>query len=169
MQLARYILVSTVLLVTASAATSAGADPFERGSVRGSVVVGSGRAFDDDYTVFGLSAGYFFAPGLEAGVDAEWWSGGERDISKISPQVRYVMPLEGPVRPYAGAFYRHTSVEDLDDLESAGYRLGGYLLTGANTYLSAGWVQEYYLDCDEDVYRSCDDSYVELSFGISLR
>lgn len=162
------VLIASMLVVFSCHTATAMADPFERGGIRGSVVIGSGRAFDESYTVYGVSAGYFFARGFEAGMDAEWWTGGERDISKFSPQVRYVANLNGPIRPYVGGFYRYTNIEDLDDLESAGYRLGAYLLTGSNAYLSAGVVQEYYLDCDDDIYGSCDDSYVEMSVGITF-
>jgi len=45
------------------------ADPFQQGSLRGSIVVGSGEAFENEYTIIGLGAGYYLKGGVELGLD----------------------------------------------------------------------------------------------------
>lgn len=145
------------------------AEPFVQGSTRATLIVGSGRAFDENYLVIGAGLAYYLVNGLEAGIDVESWTGADPGILKLSPQLRYVLPLEGPVRPYAGAFYRLTQIEDYEDLESAGYRAGVYLLAGGGTYFGIGVVQERYLECDESVFVSCDETYTEAVLSFAIR
>jgi hypothetical protein len=147
---------------------AAGRDPFDEGSVRLSVLVGSGYAFDETYFIIGVGAGYFVAKGLELGIDAESWTGATPHVTKISPEVRYVVPTNGAVRPYLGGFYRRTMIENRDDLNSVGARAGIYFLSGQGSYFGAGAVYENYLSCNEAVYRSCSDTYPELIFAIAF-
>ncbi len=149
-------------------ASAAGRDPFAEGSMRLSVLVGNGYAFDESYLIVGVGFGYFVATGLELGLDAENWSGSSPHITKVSPAIRYVVPTNGPVRPYVGAFYRRTMIENLDDLNSAGGRAGLYLVSGQGSYFGAGAVYEKYFNCDEAVYRSCSDTYPEIIFAIAF-
>ena len=148
--------------------TIADADPFARGNFRASVVGGSGRAFDDTYFILGLGAGYYLIDGLEVGLDGEAWFGGDPDIYKISPALRYVLPLDAMLRPYVGGFYRHTFIQGLDDLDSLGARGGVYFVTGSNWFFGVGVVYESYLNCSESTYSSCDDVYPEITFSISF-
>lgn len=145
------------------------ADPFSQGSMRASVIVGSGRAFDENYLIIGGGLAYYLTNGLEVGVDAEAWTGNDPKIYKFSPEARYVFPLRSPVRPYVGAFYRLTDIQDHDNLESVGYRAGIYMVAGGGSYFGLGMAQENYLDCNESIYQSCDDTYVEATINIALR
>ena len=149
-------------------AGAADKDPFADGSMRLSVIVGSGYAFSESYLIVGVGFGYFLANGLELGLDVENWSGSSPHIVKISPEVRYVVPTKGPLRPYVGAFYRRTLIENYDDLNSAGGRAGIYLLSGQGSYFGAGAVYEKYFSCNQAIYHSCSDTYPEIIFAISF-
>jgi hypothetical protein len=72
------------------------------------------------------------------------------------------------LKPYLGAFYRRTDVENLPDLDSVGGRAGVYLRAGGNAHVGLGVVYESYLDCNETIYRSCDSTYGELTFTIAF-
>lgn len=156
------------LALLLSSAPVGAADAFARGQARASVIAGSGRAFDEDYLVIGAGLAYYPVDGLELGVDGEAWTGGDPSVYKLSPQLRYVFG-RGSIRPYAGAFYRYTDIEGQDGLQSFGGRAGFYLSLGGGTYLGLGLVQERYLDCDEDVYRSCEEGYAEAVLSVGLR
>jgi hypothetical protein len=159
---------ASLLFCTAIPADAAGSDPFAGGSMRASVLVGNGYAFDESYVVIGVGFGYFVAKGLELGLDMESWTSGTPGITKISPALRYVVPTNSTVRPYLGAFYRRTNIENYDDLNSIGGRAGVYFVSGRGSYFGAGLVYENYLSCDEAVYRSCSDTYPEIIFAIAF-
>lgn len=162
------VLAFLLLCATLPADAGVGRDPFANGSMRLSVVVGNGYAFDQSYLVVGVGFGYFVANGLELGLEAESWSSGDPGITKISPAVRYVVPTSGAIKPYIGAFYRWTMIENLDDLTSLGGRAGIYFMSGQGFYFGGGMVYEKYLSCDEAVYRSCSDTYPEIIFAITF-
>jgi hypothetical protein len=165
---ALFAVLAAPLLCPALPAEAAGRDPFADGSMRLSVLVGNGYAFEESYLVVGVGFGYFIAKGLELGIDGESWSSGTPGITKISPALRYVVPTNSAVRPYLGAFYRRTMIDNYDDLDSAGGRAGIYFMSGQGSYFGAGMVYEKYLSCDEAVYRSCSDSYPEIIFAIAF-
>ncbi len=144
------------------------AAPFDRGSIRGTILLGSGRAFGDNYTVLGVGIGYYVIDGLELGIDAETWMGGTPSINQISPSVRYVFRNSSSVSPYIGAFYRKTYIENLRDLTASGYRLGAYVNTGSNVYLGAGAVFINYSDCSTTIYSSCSDTYPEFILAFTF-
>jgi hypothetical protein len=156
------------LLLFAIPADAADRDPFADGSMRLSVLVGNGYAFDESYFVIGVGFGYYFMSGLELGLDIESWQSGSPGITKISPAVRYVVPTNSPIRPYIGAFYRRTMIDNYDDLDSAGGRAGIYFVSGRGSYFGAGLVYEQYLSCDEAVYKSCSATYPEIIFAIAF-
>jgi hypothetical protein len=160
--------ITILLLHTAAPVNAAARDPFADGSMRLSVLVGNGYAFDESYLVVGVGVGYFIAKGLELGLEAESWSSGSPGITKISPALRYVLPTSSAVRPYVGAFYRRTMVENYDDLDSVGGRAGIYFMSGHGGYFGAGAVYEKYLSCNEAIYRSCSDAYPEIIFAIAF-
>jgi hypothetical protein len=143
-------------------------DPFAGGSMRASILIGNGYAFDDSYLIIGAGFGYFAAKGLELGLDGEVWTGGTRGITKISPGLKYVVPTNSTVRPYLGAFYRRTTIESYDDLNSYGGRAGVYFVSGRGSYFGAGAVYEKYLSCNEAVFVSCTDTYPEIIFAIAF-
>jgi len=162
------IIFSMVCGLVLGTGIDAGADSFQAGSPRVSFVAGSGRAFDDNYVVLGLGAGYFILNGLEIGLDGEAWLGGDPDIYKLSPQIKYVLPLQSPLRPYAGAFYRRTFIDGYDDQDSAGGRAGVYYSSSGNMYMGVGVVYESYLDCNDRLDTSCDYLYPEITLAFSF-
>lgn len=159
---------AALFLCTALPAGAAGRDPFADGSMRLSVLVGNGYAFDESYLVFGVGFGYFVSQGLELSLEAESWTSGSPGITKVSPGIRYVLPTSSSMRPYAGAFYRRTSIQSYEDLNSVGARAGVYFVSGRGSYFGAGGVYEKYFSCNDSVYRSCTDAYPELIFAIAF-
>jgi len=141
-------------------------DMFCEGSMRLSLLLGGGRAFDQDYRVYGIGVGYYFIDGLEAGLEAETWQGAHPGIRRVSPQAMYVFPLGSQVRPYLGAFYRRTFVQDYKNLSDAGGRAGILFPVGRSAYLGVGGVYEQHIACDRIVYESCSESYPELTIAI---
>lgn len=141
---------------------------FEQGDMGVSVVVGSGQAFNENYTIAGAGIGYYVLDGLKIGVDVEVWMGGSVDISKVSPQIQYVFARENNLKPYVGAFFRKMKIDGFEDLDSAGARAGVFLSERNGYYMSIGVVHENYLSCDKAVYVSCSDTYPELTFTFSL-
>jgi hypothetical protein len=106
--------------------------------------------------------------GLNVGLFAETWSGADPHVYKLTPSVQYVLHQVPVVKPYIGAFYRRTYVENLPDINSAGGRAGAYLQAGRSAYVGAGVVYESYLDCSKTVYRECTSTYPEVSFTIAF-
>jgi hypothetical protein len=131
-------------------------------------VAGNGYAFNETYFVFGVGASYYLLDGLSAGLDVEWWSGGDPSIVKVAPSVQYVFYQVPSVAPYLSGFYRRSYVEDLEDLGSVGGRAGVYIAAGRNTYFGLGMVYESYLDCEESTYVSCSDTYPEVSLTVAF-
>jgi hypothetical protein len=165
------IIASTALFllysVTPARAASASAiHPFAAGSARISIAFGGATAFKQDYSVFGIGGGYFVADGVEAGLEAEAWSGNSPHIEQVSPQLRVVIDTEGTIKPYIGAFYRRTYIENYRDLDTVGARAGIYFLAGRSTYLGAGLVQDIHLNCDRTVYASCSETFPELLLAV---
>ena len=149
--------------------TQAGvAGAFAKGKMHFAIFGGSGSAFNDSYTVIGGSFRYYLMDGLNLGIAAETWIGGNPDITKITPSIQYVFYQPSVVKPYIGGFYRRTYIESLDDLESVGGRAGVYIASGSNAFIGIGAVYESYLNCEEVVYTSCDDTYPEISFSFSF-
>jgi len=157
--------------LAASAGTGGLGTAFSRNSTSLGVFVGSGRTFNDDYIILGVSAGYYVAEGLELGIDLQRWYSGEPTITKVSPQIRYVFTRAQSIKPYVGAFYRRTSFDDfdgieIDDQDSFGYRVGAYFSSGNRVYIGAGVVYEEYEDCSR--VTDCSTSSPEILFTVSF-
>ena len=161
----RVFLMSAVLLASVS---DIQADPFKKGSRRISIAAGSGRTFANDYMIFGLGAGYYVIDGLEFGLDGEAWLGGDPDIYKLSPQVKYVLPVKSHIRPYIGTFYRRIFIDGLDDLDTIGARGGVYFIPNEKWFVGIGAVYESYLNRDDDIHSSSDDIYPEITISFSF-
>ena len=157
----------TLLFANASAQADV-AGVFSKGRTHFAIYGGTGYAFNDDYFVIGGRGSYYFANGFNAALGAEVWTGGNPDISKITPSIQYVFYKRPVTKPYIGTFYRRTFIENLPDLESTGVRAGVYIASSKNLYIGIGAVYESYLDCEETIYRTCDDSYPEISFTFAL-
>jgi hypothetical protein len=166
LQLPAVCLTLLVFIITGATAWASDAYPFREGSTRFSLLIGSGSAFDRNYTVFGLGLGYYLIDGLEAGLEAETWQGSDPGISRVTPGFRYVFYSAGAVKPYAGAFYRRTSIQGYQDQNDAGVRAGGIVAAGRRAYLGAGAVYAAHINCDRTVYSSCSEIYPELQFAV---
>ena len=160
------LLLLSGLMITTSSYAAADAGPFRQGSVRMSIMLGSGTAFKQDYTILGVGLGYYLADGIEAGMDVETWQGNDPRITRLSPQVLYVHQMAGNAKPYAGLFYRRTSISQYKDFNDAGARAGLLFLYGRKAYLGVGLAYESHLSCDRIVYDSCSDAYPELRLAI---
>ena len=144
-------------------------EPFTKGTTRVSITGGWGRSFDEDYLMLGVGMGRFISNGLNIGLDFEAWMLGDPGVFKISPNVGYV--LAGRARrtkPYVGAFWRRTMIEDADDLSSVGGRAGAYFKGAGPVMIGGGAVWENYLDCEEKGYESCSQVYPEFLISASF-
>ena len=101
--------------------------------------------------------------GLGVGLSLEKWSGDGPGITKYSPLVQYVFYQVPEFQPYVGAFYRRTIIEGLPSINSTGTRAGVMMASGANAYLSIGFVNETYLDCQQSIYRVCSETSPDIS------
>ncbi len=142
---------------------------FERGTTNLSVSLGFGSAGGESYYSIGAGIGYWLVNGLGAGLSAETRQGLEPDLTKITPWLEYSFGVSPSVRPYVGAFYRHTSVSGFDDYQTRGYRGGLYLRSGRNVWAYAGLVQEELIDCNgQPATVSCSDTYSEVGVVFSF-
>jgi len=163
-------LLPAVLLLLPAFPVSAVAEPgmFGQGHTQLSVVVGNGYALDESYFVVGAGVSYYVLNGLGVGLSFQKWSGGSSGITKYAPFVQYVFyQSSSSVQPYVGALYSHTVVESMPDINSVGERAGINIASGRNGYITLGFVQEIYLDCQESVQQTCRETYPELglTFG----
>jgi hypothetical protein len=148
-------------------ASSAG--PFSAHSLRLSLLIGSGSSASDTYFILGGGVGYYLIDGLELGLDYEAWIGGEPVMHRLSPGVRYVLHFVPTIKPYVGAFYRHTFVNNYDDLNYFGARAGLYYAPpGGRVYLGGGAVYERLLNCTSSSFVDCDTVYPEIFVGIAF-
>jgi len=140
--------------------------PFRKGRIRVGFYGGAGNTYSRTYFILGAGAGYYVLNGLEVGVDVEGWLLKSPNIWKVTPQVRYVLWQISPIRPYVGAFWRQTYVDDsFSDYDSYGAR-GGIAYRKGGNYLALGVVYEKFND-----FNGIGDDYViypEIAFWISF-
>lgn len=166
------ILLGTSHAVTAGSLGTGGlSTAFSKNSTSVSAVVGAGTAFNDEYIILGVGAGYYVANGLELGIDAQYWLNGSPSITKITPKLTYVFTQPKVIRPYVGAFYRRTFYGDykgisIDETNSYGYRAGAYFSASNNVYIGGGFVYEEYTDCNK--LSDCSSVYPEMTFSVSF-
>ena len=159
------LLVMMLLVLSAFPVRAAGVGGmFGQGSTQFALMAGNGYAFNNNYFIIGASAGYYVLDGLGVGLSLEHWSGGGPGITKYAPFAQYVFYQVSPVQPYVGGFYRHTAVSGLPGINSVGARAGIYIPVGSNAYIGAGLAHESYLACQAAVYRTCSETYPEVSF-----
>ena len=156
------------LAPAAPAAAAEVAGIFGRGHVGFIVSGGTGYAFDQTYFVLGVGATYYVVDGLNVGLAVESWTGSDPHINKVTPSVQYVFYQVPTIKPYLGVFYRRTYVSGLPDVDSVGGRAGAYVRAGRNAYIGGGVVYESYRDCNTAVYRSCSNTYPEISFTFAF-
>ena len=159
---------TTTVLNAASVGTGGISTAFSKNSTSIGVVLGSGSGFGDDYLILGLGVGYYLVKGLEIGIDAQYWAGGDPTIFKLSPQIRYVFTQPKVIKPFVGVFYRRTFIDSdfFDDRDSFGYRAGAYFSTNNRVFIGAGIVYEEYKDCAQFV--DCSNTYPEILFTVSF-
>jgi len=139
---------------------------FTSGQTRVSVSAGNTRAYNDNYFQIGIGAGYYVLDGLELGLDASSWLGGETRIHEVMPSATYVLGNLESFAPYAGAFYRHTFIEGRDGVGAYGARGGVLIQQAANLHLRAGVAVIRYTRCDQTMGgANCTDYFPELSAG----
>lgn len=138
---------------------------FTSGQTRVSVSAGNTRAYNDNYFQIGLGAGYYVLDGLEIGLDASSWLGGETRIHEVMPSATYVFSGLEKFAPYAGAFYRHTSIENRDSVGAYGARGGVLLQQTPNLHVRAGVAVIRYRNCEQTMGADCTDYFPELSAG----
>ena len=160
------LLLGSLLAVTTASAEEG--DAFLKGQKQFTILGGTGYAFDESYFVLGAGLNYYLVNGLNVGLQLESWMGADPGILKITASSQYVFYQTARVKPYVGAFYRYTDVEDRSSLDSVGGRAGLYMQVGRNGYAGFGGVYESYLDCNPRIYGSCDEVYPEISFLISF-
>jgi hypothetical protein len=145
------------------------AGPFSARALRLSVLIGTGSSSADTYLILGGGVGYYLVDGLELGLDYEAWIGGDPVMHRLSPGIKYVLHFVPTIKPYVGAFYRHTFVNDYDDLNYVGARAGLYYSPPrGRVYVGGGAVYERLLDCSDGGWVDCDTVYPELFVGISF-
>lgn len=135
------------------------------GNTRLTVLVGTGSTGTDQYLILGAGVGRFIVDGLEVGLDYEAWLFGEPTLHRLSPELRYVLYFVPKIQPYVGAFYRHTFINNYDDLDSVGAR-AGVIFTPGRLVLGAGAVYERQLSCEDGQVLDCDDVYPEVTIGV---
>ncbi len=162
----KFLTVSLLAAVLFPMQLNAGA--FDKDTVTGTLAVGSGQLYSEDYFVIGLGAGYFVTDGLQLGLDVNFWTGGEPSIYEVTPKLTYVFENKSSVKPYVGMFYNRTFIEGFDDSNSLGYRAGFYSPVGEKAYIGIGAVYTELQDCIETEFISCSSTYTELSLIFTL-
>jgi hypothetical protein len=150
------------------AQVSAGKGLFSQGRSRATIYGTTASSFNQTYFVLGLGYGYYIFDGLQLGVDAETWLGADPSVSKVTPQILYVVRGFDKFFPYLGVFGRRTFIEDLKDLDSYGGRAGAYFMLSPRVYAGVGYVFEQYTSCDDRIYSSCSTSYPELNISVGF-
>ncbi len=155
-----------ILLLLALAALPARAAEvggmFRQGQTSFLIELGSGTAYNKNYTIFGLGVGYYVMDGLAVGLTYDNWSGSSPAINQITPSVQYVFLQVAKVKPYIGAFYRRTSVSGQPGFNSYGARAGIYLYASGHTAVGVGVVGEKYQNC-QAAFGACNQTYPEIS------
>ncbi len=154
------------LLISLTFNSYAGA--FDKDTLTGTLAIGSGQIYSEDYLVIGLGAGYFVTDGFQLGLDVNVWTGGDPSIYEVTPKLTYVFDNKSSVKPYIGAFYNRAFIEGQDDSSSLGYRAGFYSPVGGNAYVGIGAVYTEFQNCTETSFVSCSSTYTELSFVFTL-
>lgn len=163
--LALIALVALAAVPARAANLSAGTELFDRGRARGGASLGWGRAFDQDYMVINGALGYNVYKRTELTLDAEAWTANDPVFYRLSPGIRVTLPGKDRFYPYIGGFYRRTFYSNIPDSDAFGGRAGVNILSGRNTFTSAGVVVQQELDCNDRV-GDCTTVYPEI--GVSF-
>ena len=139
---------------------------FSMGSKNIGITAGTDNSFGNTYTVLGANVSYFIIDNLSIGASYQAFLGDEPNINQVTVPVTYHIPMEGTsYRPYLGAFYNQTFIDDpYNDYNILGGRVGVSLQTSLNSFMSLGWVQEF----SSSAKNRENQSYPEISAGFSF-
>lgn len=146
------------------------ADIYLQGNKNFGLTVGTGSLnvglHQKIYTIVGVSANYFVVDDLSVGFGLRAWLGNSPSLQELTLPVTYFIPLNEKYRPYLGAFVRHTFIENFNDYNSYGGRVGMAVKLSENAYMSLGWVEEFY---EKDVFgNSTSNGYPEVTIGVAF-
>ena len=141
-------------------------DAFSSGTLRFSGSLGASSGFGGSNVQVGLGVGYYILDGLELGLDARSWLGGEYNVHELEPSITYVFSNLGSLKPYGGLMHRTTFIEGYDNTSAYGGRAGIFLQQSRNLHVRAGVVGIWYQDCDDTVRDDCSEFYPEISVGV---
>ena len=153
-------------LVNAANAQTAGA-LFTRGQRVATLRSGVGYAFDNTYLIVGGGLGFYPLDGLNVMLDFEYWGGASPTIYRITPQLNYIFQKVQTVKPYVGTYYRYSSYEGLDDVNSVGLRAGAGVVRG-RTLVGLGVVYDVALDAETSQHEDHSTVYPEVFVSIGF-
>jgi hypothetical protein len=119
--------------------------------------------------MLGAGVGIHLVDGLELSIDGRIWVFDDPFVGTVTPGLTYTFYSVPAFKPFVGVFFRHYMIgDDVDDFDSLGFRIGGYLVPAmSRVHFGLALVYERTLDCNDRVW-TCDDFYPELSFAISF-
>jgi hypothetical protein len=119
--------------------------------------------------MLGAGVGIHLVDGLELSIDGRIWVFDDPFVGTVTPGLTYTFYSVPTFKPFVGVFFRHYMIgDDVDDFDSLGFRIGGYLVPAmSRVHFGLALVYERTLDCNDRVW-TCDDFYPELSFAISF-
>lgn len=139
--------------------------PYAQWKVRVGGGAGITSNFDTTYFTLNLGAGVFVLDGLEVGAGVEQWLGSGPFVTKLAPQVRYVLWFVPVLTPYIGTFYRHWFISDgIEDIDTVGGRAGVFMARGPAVFGGGVVVEHAFAGCDGD----CLFVYPELVLSFSF-
>lgn len=141
-------------------------NPFESGNKNFGLTVGTDNSFGNNYTVVGANVNYYVIDNLSIGASYNAFIGDSPNINEVNVPVTYHIPIEGvSYRPYIGAFYNQTFIDDhFNDYNIFGGRIGVSLQTSINSFMSLGWVQEFSTSDNNQKKKG----YPQISAGFSF-
>ena len=139
---------------------------FSEGSKNFGLTVGTNNSFGNNYTTVGVNVNYYVIDNLSIGASYNAFLGDSPSINEVTVPVTYHIPIEGvSYRPYLGAFYNQTFIEDpFHDYNIWAGRIGVSLQTSMSSFMSLGWVQEISTSDKNQKKRG----YPEISAGFSF-
>lgn len=142
--------------------------PFDQGRFGLSVGASTQQSLGAHYFVIGAGVAYYLLDGLSIGLSGIQEFGDGPNISRLSPELRYVaQPLvyKWPVVPYVGAFYNHWFIgDDYPDVDTIGARAGLMFVSG-HLILGLGIAVEHTVSACTD---ACNDAYPDLQISFAL-
>jgi len=155
-----------LIIITLTVANLFANGAFDAGEKSLGFILGSDNSLGENHTVVGAKVNYFIVDNLSIGASYQAFLGSKPNLNQVSVPVTYHIPIEGTTyRPYIGAFYNQTFIDEpYKDYNIYGGRVGLSLQTSINSFMSLGWVQEFSTSSDDVEKRG----YPEVSAGFSF-